>query len=101
MFSELLKTGVGRLRLVGFLEGLSFLVLLLIAMPLKYLAGEPGAVRVIGAAHGGLFLLYVLLLVQVWAEMRWPVSRVALLFAASVVPCGTFIADYRLLRHAQ
>lgn len=45
-------------RLIGFLEALSFLILLLIAMPLKYIWGQPEAVKIVGSAHGGLFLLY-------------------------------------------
>jgi integral membrane protein len=99
--NELITTVVGRFRLVSFLEGLSFLILLLIAMPLKYLAGEPGAVRVVGMIHGVLFLAYVLLLIQVWADTRWPLQRIALLFVASLLPFGTFVADYRVLRQAQ
>jgi integral membrane protein len=99
--SELMTTVVGRFRLISFLEGLSFLALLLIAMPLKYLAGEPGAVRVVGMIHGVLFLVYVLLLMQVWADTRWSLGRIALLFVASLLPFGTFVADYRLLRQAQ
>jgi integral membrane protein len=99
--NELTTTVVGRFRLVSFLEGLSFLILLLIAMPLKYLAGEPGAVRVVGMIHGVLFLAYVLLLIQVWADTRWPLQRIALLFVASLLPFGTFVADYRVLRQAQ
>jgi integral membrane protein len=101
VMNELMTTVVGRFRLVGFLEGLSFLVLLLVAMPLKYLAGEPGAVRVVGAIHGMLFLAYVLLLIQVWADTRWPLQRIALLFIASLLPGGTFFADYRVLRQAR
>ncbi|MBF9224019.1 DUF3817 domain-containing protein [Hymenobacter ruricola] len=61
---ELLLTGLGRLRLVAILEGVSFLVLLLVAMPLKYLAGQPQAVRPVGMAHGLLFVLYCFLLIQ-------------------------------------
>ncbi|HTO03360.1 MAG TPA: DUF3817 domain-containing protein, partial [Opitutus sp.] len=52
---HILKTPLSRLRFIGWWEGVSFLVLLGIAMPLKYLAGEPAAVRVVGMAHGILF----------------------------------------------
>ena len=54
-----LSTALGRLRLAGLLEGWSFVVLLFIAMPLKYAAGQPEAVRVVGMAHGVLFLAYL------------------------------------------
>ena len=64
-------TPLARLRLIGLLEGSSFLALLLIAMPLKYLAGQPLAVRAVGMAHGVLFLLYLLALVPVALDRRW------------------------------
>lgn len=95
---EFLLTGLGRLRLVAFLEGVSLLVLLLIAMPLKYLAGQPWAVKQVGMAHGVLFLLYVLLLVQQSVEREWPWRKALLGFVASLVPLGTFWADRKLFR---
>jgi hypothetical protein len=61
---QLVKTQLGRLRIIGFVEGLSFLILLGIAMPLKYFFGLPETVRVVGMAHGLLFVLYVLLVIQ-------------------------------------
>ena len=93
-----LLTGLGRLRLVAILEGVSFLVLLLIAMPLKYLAGQPQAVRQVGIAHGLLFVLYVLLLIQQSIERGWSVKKVLLGFIASLVPLGTFWADKKLFQ---
>jgi integral membrane protein len=80
------------------LEGVSFLVLLGIAMPLKYLAGMPQMVSVVGAAHGLLFLLFVAAVFQVAFAMRWPLSRVIGALAASVVPFGPFILDAHLRR---
>jgi len=98
MLSDFLTTPLGRLRLVGFLEGLSFLVLLGIAMPLKYLFHNPEAVRMVGMAHGLLFVLYVVLLIQNTIEHRWSFGKVALGFVASLVPFGTFYADKKLFR---
>jgi integral membrane protein len=98
MLFRLFSSSLGRLRVVGFLEGLSFLVLLLIAMPLKYLAGQPAAVRHVGMAHGALFVLYVLLVIGAAIEYGWSVRKAALAFVASVVPLGTFWADKRLFR---
>ncbi|ALW83851.1 hypothetical protein AUC43_01270 [Hymenobacter sedentarius] len=94
--SQLLLTSLGRLRLIAFLEGASLLVLLGIAMPLKYLAGQPTAVRYVGMAHGLLFILYVVLVIQVAMQQRWSLSKTALALLASVVPFGTFWADRRL-----
>ena len=93
---ELLLTGLGRLRLVAFLEGVSFLVLLLVAMPLKYLAGQPQVIRPVGMAHGLLFVLYVLLLVQQGIEHRWSLGKMVMGFGASLVPLGTCWADRKL-----
>jgi integral membrane protein len=84
--------------LVARFEGLSFLILLGVAMPLKYLAGEPGAVRVFGMAHGVLFLAFVALLVRVAVEDDWPWRRSALAFVASLLPFGTFWFERRLRR---
>ncbi|HEX2855548.1 MAG TPA: DUF3817 domain-containing protein [Opitutaceae bacterium] len=94
-----LSTALGRLRLVGFLEGISFLVLVGIAMPLKYFAGQPEAVRVVGMAHGILFLAYLLAIVHAQLEYEgWPFKRSLVLFLASLLPFGPFIADHKLLR---
>jgi integral membrane protein len=87
---------LGRFRWVAWLEGGSFLVLLLIAMPLKYLAHEPLAVRIVGMAHGVLFLAYIAMLIQVAIEHDWPKSKVALAFGASLIPFGPFLFDARL-----
>ena len=95
---DFLLTSLGRLRLVAFLEGISFLVLLLIAMPLKYAFGQPLAVKHVGMAHGVLFVAYVFLLLAVGLERGWGFRKIALGFLASLVPLGTFWADKRLFR---
>lgn len=93
-----LSTTLGRLRLIAFLEGISFLVLLGIAMPLKYLMHQPEAVRHVGMAHGVLFVLYMLLLLAATLEHRWSARKFGLGFLVSLVPFGTFWADKRLFR---
>ena len=93
-----LNDPLGRLRIVGMMEGASFLVLLGIAMPLKYLAGFPQAVRVVGMLHGLLFLLFVAAVLQVSVSMRWPLRRVLAALAASVLPFGPFVFDAHLRR---
>ncbi|RTQ50866.1 DUF3817 domain-containing protein [Hymenobacter gummosus] len=98
MFARMFSSSLGRLRVVGFLEGLSFLVLLGIAMPLKYVFGQPEAVRHVGMAHGLLFVLYVLLVIGAAVEYRWSLRKAALAFVASLVPLGTFWADKKLFR---
>lgn len=89
----MLRTNLGRLRLVAILEGVSFLVLLGIAMPLKYLAGQPLAVRYVGLAHGLLFLAFVHFLIAVHVEHKWPISRSIKAFVASLLPFGPFVLE--------
>ena len=97
----MLTTPLGRFRAVAFWEGLSFLVLLLIAMPLKYALGQPQMVRVVGMAHGVLFIAYLYTLMMAALEHRWGLKRVAVAFIASLVPGGTFWLDVQLRREAQ
>ncbi|MBN8229054.1 DUF3817 domain-containing protein [Corallococcus macrosporus] len=92
----MLKTALGRFRAVAFWEGLSFLVLLLIAMPLKYVLHMPLGVRVVGMAHGLLFMAYLYTLMMAAIEYRWDVKRIAVAFVASLVPGGTFWLDAQL-----
>ena len=94
----MLGNEVGRLRLVGMLEGISFLVLLGIAMPLKYVWGNPTAVSVVGMAHGILFIAYCLFLCFAWGETKWPFGRATLVFLACLVPFGPFLIDRSLKR---
>lgn len=94
----MLATALARLRFVGLLEGISYLLLLGVAMPLKYLAHEPMAVRYVGMAHGILFMLYLLALVPVGLDRRWTWQTFALGVLASVLPCGPFVFDAKILR---
>ncbi len=93
-----IKTSIGRLRVIGFWEGISFLVLLGIAMPLKYFADRPEAVRVVGMAHGILFLLYVWAAIQAALDNNWTWRRTAMVLIASLLPAGPFVVDAKLLR---
>ncbi len=87
------KTKLGVFRFVALLEGLSFLILLFIAMPLKYMAGIPQAVQMVGMVHGLLFVAYILLLMIVRDDQKWSISLSIRSFLASIVPFGTFYSD--------
>lgn len=86
------------LRAVSWAEGVSFLVLLFVAMPLKYGAGMPAAVRVVGLAHGVLFVVLGVVLIYTVAVARWPVGRGAMVLVAALLPFGPFIIDRRMKR---
>jgi integral membrane protein len=80
-------------RKVALAEGISFLVLLLIAMPLKYLAGLPQLVTVVGWAHGVLFVAFLALAVEVKGILDKNFSWLIKAFLASVLPVGTFVLE--------
>lgn len=92
------KTSLGRLRVIGWWEGVSFLLLLGVAMPLKYFADWPLGVRYVGMAHGILFLLYVVAAIQASLDHHWSWKRTALVLAASLFPAGPFVVEARILR---
>lgn len=94
----MLSSALSRLRLIGLLEGLSFVLLVGIAMPLKYLYDQPLAVRYVGMAHGVLFLAYLLALVPVTLEQRWNWKTIVAGVLASLLPAGPFVFDARVLR---
>lgn len=85
-------------RIIAILEGISFLVLLGIAMPLKYWAGSPGMVQVVGAAHGALFVAYLALLAIVSFIYKWSFLRAIGGVLAAFLPFGTFVFDWRIRR---
>jgi integral membrane protein len=97
MVINLLKTALGRLRIVAFIEGCSYL-LLGFTMILKYKYAMPQPNYIVGLAHGILFVLYVVLLLQVSYLNRWNLVKVFWAFLASLVPFGTFYADKALFR---
>lgn len=96
-----LTTQLGRLRLLAFVEGVSFLVILFVTMPLKYFYATPGPNKVIGMIHGLLFLLYILAVIQAKIEWNWSGRKTALALLASIIPFGTFWADARLFRQPE
>nr|WP_275067186.1 DUF3817 domain-containing protein [Leptospira bandrabouensis] len=90
---SLLQTKLGRFRILAFLEGLSFLTILFVTMPLKYIYKNPEPNKIVGLIHGLLFLLYLVELFQVKVELEWKMKKTLLAALASVVPFGTFIAE--------
>lgn len=97
MVNQLQNSLLGRFRIIAFLEGCSYL-LLGFTMILKYKYLIPGPNYVVGMFHGLLFVLYAVLLIQVWIKYKWSLLKALLSFLASLIPFGTFIADVKLFR---
>lgn len=92
----MLKTPIGRLRLIAILEAISFLVLLGIAMPLKYVVGIADAVKYVGWGHGVLFIAFCGALLYAMQVTKLPFWKAAMVFVASLIPFGPFLVDHKL-----
>lgn len=91
-----LKKLLHRFRMIGIAEGISFLILVLIAMPLKYIFHYPLAVKMFGWAHGVLFVSFIYFAFDVFGSFKKPFSWLVKAGLASVLPFGTFILDKEL-----
>ena len=89
------------LRVVGLLEGLSFLLLLFIAMPMKYMFDNPVLVKYVGMGHGVLFILFLIVLFAVCEKQKWSITIFLMGLAASILPFGPFVFDRKLKRFEQ
>ena len=92
----MLQSSLGKLRAVALAEGVSYVLLLGIAMPLKYAFDMPLAVRVVGMLHGILFIALVGQLLRSQLTYRWKTSFSAKVFIASLIPLGAFWMDQKL-----
>ncbi len=88
---------ISKFRMAARAEGISFLLLLFIAMPLKYMMDMPMAVKVVGWSHGIFFIWYWIAAVPLFTKLNWPVDRVIGLGLASILPFGTFIMERKWL----
>ena len=84
------------LRILGNIEGISYLLLLGVAMPMKYYFDIPTAVKITGMAHGVLFVAYCLLLAVCMKKFAWTLKFGVYLFIATLIPFGTFVTDRKL-----
>ncbi|MET2986590.1 DUF3817 domain-containing protein [Aureibaculum conchae] len=85
-------------RVVSILEGLSYLILLFIAVPIKYLGNDESWVKMFGMPHGLLFVAYIVLAYLIKSEMKWGTKTFLIVLVASVIPFGTFYIDRKYLR---
>jgi integral membrane protein len=90
------KKLIRNLRYSGIVEGISFLVLLLIAMPLKYIFHKPEFVLVFGWVHGALFVTYAYFVIRAWTVRKWKFKKAFRVGIAAIIPLGTFYIDKEL-----
>jgi integral membrane protein len=83
------------------IEGVSFIALLGVAMPLKYMADMPMAVRIVGSIHGLLFVAFCFVLLQTMQAKGWSLFKAAGVFLAAVLPFGPFVIDGRLRKEQE
>ncbi|MFC7357228.1 DUF3817 domain-containing protein [Jejudonia soesokkakensis] len=84
-------------KIISMLEAISFLVLLGIAMPLKYIWDSPQMVQIVGMAHGVLFLLYIAMAVYVSQLLNWSVKTLFIVVLCSIIPFGPFYVERKYL----
>jgi len=84
-------------RFTAFLEGLSYILLLFVAMPIKYQMGDTTYVQLLGTPHGLLFIAYVFLAVYLKPQYNWDTKTFLLILTASIIPFGTFYVDRKVL----
>ena len=84
-------------RIVSYLEGISYILLLFIGVPLKYFGGNEILVKTLGMPHGLLFIAYILLAFFIKPEFKWNSREFILILIASVIPFGTFYVDRKYI----
>ena len=85
-------------RIIALLEGLSYILLLFVAVPLKYSLGDPTYVKLLGMPHGILFVAYLGFAFYFKQEHNWSMKTLAIVLLASVLPFGTFYVDKKYLK---
>ena len=86
-------------RIVAFLEGLSYILLLFIATPVKYFGDDPQYVKMLGMPHGILFMIYIILVFMLKQENTWFKENFKKVLLASIIPFGTFYIEYKYLKN--
>lgn len=87
-------------RIIALLEGLSYILLLFIATPIKYMADDPQYVRLLGMPHGLLFIAYIVIAVLISKDLKWSNKTLWIVLVAAIIPFGTFYIDKKYLKQA-
>jgi integral membrane protein len=94
------KAALIRYRVMAYVVGVMLLVLVLVAMPLKYIADEPTLVETIGPIHGFLYAVYLAVTFDLGMRSRWPLKRTVLVMLAGTIPFLSFVAERKVTRQA-
>ena len=86
-------------RLISVLEGLSYILLLFFAVPMKYLGENESFVKALGMPHGILFIGYIIVAIMIKYELEWKSKTFFIVLVASIIPFGTFYIDKKYLRN--
>lgn len=95
--NNIFNSTLGRLRIVGLIEGVSYIVLLIFSV-LKRIYDKPELIKIPGMVHGALFVLFVIALIDAHITYKWPIKKSLIAFFASIIPLGNFWADVKLFR---
>jgi integral membrane protein len=85
-------------RIIAFLEGLSYILLLFVAVPIKHSLGDPAYVKLLGMPHGLLFVAYIILAYLIKENENWVIKDLGIVLLASILPFGTFYVDWKYLK---
>jgi integral membrane protein len=85
-------------RIVAFLEGISYILLLFIATPMRHFMDEPKYVKLLGMPHGLLFIGYIILAFMLRSELKWEFKKFGIILLAAIIPFGTFYVDWKYLK---
>lgn len=85
-------------RITALLEGISYILLLFVATPIKHFTGDPQYVKLLGMPHGLLFILYIILAFMIKSQMKWTKTTLFIVLIASILPFGTFYIDRKYLK---
>lgn len=86
-------------KIIAKLEGISLLVLLLFAMPMKYALNQPIYVKIVGMSHGFLFISYIFIAVILKMQENWNLKKLGIICLASVIPFGTFYVEKKYFKN--
>lgn len=95
------KNSVKQFGQINTIEGYSYLALLFIAMPMKYIFAFPIAVKIAGMTHGILFIIFCYLLAKASLDAKWSLKYTLIFFLASLIPLGTFFTKDKIKTYEQ